>query len=284
MKVLVTGASGFVGGAVVRDLRDDHEVVAVSRSGAPVDGVADVRADLTDAQSLAAVEGCEVVVHCAASMNAASRDVLWAANVVATRNLLEWAATRGARRFIYVSTGSVYGYGAGHFARETDPLDPIGDYGHTKYLGEELCRYYAQCAGLELVVLRLYFPYGPGQTRGMFHLIRNAVRQDAELTLNAGGAPRVTPIHISDVAAAIRRCLPAEARPGVYNLCGAEAVSFGEAVQMIESLLGKRARIRQTSNASGDLLGDGSLLQEVLQWSPAMRLRESLDYLLDETD
>src|SRR5205807_10646835 len=116
------------------------------------------------------LDGVDVVFHLAAMPGLARSwidfDLYQSCNVVATQRLLEAARQAGGlRRFLYVSTSSVYGrFGSGD---ETLPTRPISPYGATKLAAEHLCRAYAEEQGLPVVVLRYFSVYGPRQRPDM---------------------------------------------------------------------------------------------------------------------
>jgi dihydroflavonol-4-reductase len=181
--VLVTGATGFTGGHLVRSLVADGypvRVIVRSRSRAaslPV-GV-DVReADITDpVAAAAAVEGIGTIYHLAAAYREAAHreDGYRQVNVGATRNLLEAALTAGIDRFVHCSTVGVHGHIATGPATEEAPYSPGDPYQRTKLEAELLARAYGRDQGLPITVARPTAIYGPGDTRllKMFRMIAN---------------------------------------------------------------------------------------------------------------
>lgn len=160
MKVLITGAGGFIGGRVTEALfqLDRFDVVPTVRRWSsaarigryPVDPV---QCDLMDPpQIAAALSGVETVIHCAVG----SREV----TVEGTRNLLEAAVRAGVRRAVHLSTIDVYGRADGLVTEKTPHAITGREYGDSKIEAEAVCREFAE-RGLEVVILRPTIVYGP---------------------------------------------------------------------------------------------------------------------------
>ena len=172
MKVLITGMSGLIGGAVRRRLEGRFELSALNRR--PVEGVACHQADIADLEAIRpAFEGVDVVVHLAAAVRG-DWETLLRNNVVGTYNVLEASHRAGVSRVVYASSGSVVsgwereepyrslvsgGPGAipasWEMLTHETPLRPAGLYGCTKVWGEALARHYADSAGLSVICLRI---------------------------------------------------------------------------------------------------------------------------------
>jgi nucleoside-diphosphate-sugar epimerase len=177
MKLLVTGSTGFLGQAVVRDaLRLGHTVRAAVRPATDVDRVWPdrdgrlevVRIDLRRKQGLAeACRGVDAVIHLAAVKMGDFYDQMLG-TVVATENLLAAMDEAGCKRMVLCSTFSVYDYmrpRSGRVVDESFPLEPDPDardeYAKTKLLQENMVRAHAENHGLSLTVVRPGVIYGP---------------------------------------------------------------------------------------------------------------------------
>lgn len=184
--ILVTGANGFLGSAVVRRLgaETDEPIRALVRPGSPtarIDELLDagrvelVRGTLNDHDDCrAAIDGVDTIYHLAAGMGGGAMADVWLATVVATDNLLRALAARAEagdrlRRMVHCSSFAVYGVSSlppGATVDESTPLeqhrDQADDYGHAKLRQEELVRAAAEAQGFELVVVRPGVVYGPG--------------------------------------------------------------------------------------------------------------------------
>ena len=178
MTTLITGATGFVGSAVVRRLIDaGHQVRALTRADSDrrnLDGLGleVVTGDLRDPASLArAVAGCSALFHVAADYRlwAPDPDELYRSNVAGTRDLMVAAAGAGVERIVYTSSVATLGFNAdGAPADETTPVrldDMIGDYKRSKFLAEEEVRRLVAEDGLPAVIVNPSTPAGPRDAR-----------------------------------------------------------------------------------------------------------------------
>ncbi len=291
MRFLVTGATGYVGRAVAAALGARGKVTALARritspfgAGVTHDVAHDLTTPLPDVPALADA----VVVHCAAEIRAGAWADHWRGNVIATRHVMDWAVRHRSPRVVLFSTGAVYGFQAGRRMSERDPVSPEGHYARTKLMAEEIARAIAARHGLDLVIFRLYFPFGgpwpvaagdPGAA-GLFHRVLTAVRDGGVLHVNPGGAPRITPVHLDDVAAAVVASVDPSFAPGIFNLSGDEDLGVLELIERVQARMDRAAILRQTHHATGDLMGDKTSLCRT-GWTPIRSVDSYLDELND---
>ena len=172
MRVLVTGATGFIGGNLARELsRRGHEVRALVRPGSNTltiedTGVQPVPGDILDRGSVVrAMDGCEGVYHCAAIYSFWSRDptLVHRTNVEGTAIVLKAAGQAGVAKVVYTSTVSTIGLPPQGMGTEDTPADPrqlAGKYKRSKYEAEQLALTMA-AEGLPVVVVNPTAPVGP---------------------------------------------------------------------------------------------------------------------------
>jgi nucleoside-diphosphate-sugar epimerase len=195
MRVLVTGANGFVGHATCENLiADGHEVYgAIRRDHQLPPGVHPCRIDSLgpNADWHEELEGIEAIVHTAARVHVMEDEeqnplaAFRAVNVEGTRRLAIQAATRGIKRVVFISSVKVNGEETFDipYNEETKPA-PVDAYGQSKWEAEEMLRHIAADTGLEIVILRPPLIYGPGVKANLLSLLK-AVDRGWPLPLGA---------------------------------------------------------------------------------------------------
>lgn len=223
MNVLVTGATGKVGSRLALHLtRRGVRVRALVRDPARAEtlrahGVELVAGDLLDPSSLAAaVRGVDGLVHCAAFFRGATAEQAHAVNDTGTQHLARAARDAGVARFVFTSTGLVYGPSEGRLCAETDPCAPIDSYPVSKLAAE---RFLLAFEGLDVRVVRLPFVYGDGDPH---------IAEVVPFMRTFPPTQRMSLGHHHDVDQAIASVLEARSPAHrVYNVCDDEAPDLG---------------------------------------------------------
>jgi nucleoside-diphosphate-sugar epimerase len=239
--LLLTGASGFIGGhlaaslvaggervrCLVRASSDTRGLQALVVTGEGP-GVELVRGDLTDHDSLArAVTGCEQVVHCAAMVSDwGTVEEIRAANATASAELGAAAARAGVRRFIHLSTTDVYGNPGGRTVREEYVPGGFANwYAQTKREAEAALERISAETGMELVILRPATVYGPGSTDVVGELA-TALR-GGYLPLIGGGRAVAGLVYVDNLVDAVQLALSRpEAAGEAFNVTDALDVTW----------------------------------------------------------
>jgi nucleoside-diphosphate-sugar epimerase len=288
MKILVTGASGFIGRNLVRRLVAEHDVHAVVRDGpqpgAPV-GVEWIVHDLREPLDGARVpDRVDAVVHLAQSRRYKEfpdeAEDIFNVNVRSTLELLDYARKAGAGSFLLASTGGVYGSSFEALV-ESDPVSPIDFYRTSKYAAELLAANYEPF--LHPVVFRFFFVYGPNQRNMLVPRLLESVTRGETITIDGPDGIRLNPIYIEDAIATVERALGL-GRPAVINVAGAEVVTLRELIGLMGDVAGVEPRIELSGKpADGDIVGDTSRLGDLLGLTPTTSLRNGLQTMLDAT-
>jgi GDP-4-dehydro-6-deoxy-D-mannose reductase len=303
MRVLVTGAAGFVGSWLVPALvADGHTVWAAGQEGhalpAERAGAEWLGMDVTSADSVAAaVERAapDAVCHLAgqASVGDSFGDPLgtWDVNATGTLRIAS-ALPKGARLLL---VGSAEAYGSvpepEQPIREDRPLRPCNPYAASKAAAEMAALQAGESGGIQVVVARSFNHTGPGQDARF--ALASFARQLA--IIRAGGAEPVLHVgnlsarrdllDVRDVVRAYVRLMTSGEAGGVYNVCSGSARSMREAVDELVDLSGTRARVEVDPERVRPvdvplLLGDNARLRG-LGWAPRIPFRQTLSDLLE---
>jgi len=301
VKVVVTGAAGFIGSHLASSLLEaGHEVLGIDcftdyypratkeANLAPLRDHARFRLiedRLQDVPLRRHLDGAEHVFHLAAQAGVRAS---WGRefahytehNVLATQRLLEAALEAGRPRIVYASSSSVYGDAKVLPLREDGPCRPVSPYGVTKLAAEHLALLYHRNHGLPTVSLRFFTVYGPRQRPDMaFHRFLKAARDGQGVTVYGDGTQTRDFTYVDDIVSAVRAAA-LSGRPGsVYNVGGGERVALNEVLTLVESVTGRRLQIQRQEPQMGDMkdtFADTSAAARDLDFRSTVSLAEGL--------
>lgn len=306
MRVVITGANGFVGKVLGPLLRDrGHCVAGAIRPGRSLSpGIEPCAAGTltADGDWRAAVEKCEAVVHLAARvhvMHDTATDPLAefrAANTAGTLRLAEQAAAAGVQHLVFLSSIKANGEETHGTPFGPDNTAPVDSYGISKLEAERGLAQLASRTGLGVTVLRPPLVYGPG-VKGNFRALIRLVNRGVPLPLGLIRNRRSL-IGVDNLADAVRTCLdhpPAQGQCRVFTLADAEMVSSPDLVRRLARALGRPARLLPVPPAlmrlAGVLTGKGAAVQRLtaslevesatiaatLGWTPPHSLDQGLE-------
>jgi nucleoside-diphosphate-sugar epimerase len=302
VKVVVTGAAGFIGSHLVeRLLGEGHEVVGIDafvdyypreakeKNLAPALEHASFRfveGRLQEMELEPLLDGAAQVYHLAAQAGVRAswgRDfaVYTDHNVLATQRLLEAAVARGLGRLVYASSSSVYGDSAALPLREDSLCRPVSPYGVTKLAAEHLVHLYGTNHALAAVSLRYFTVYGPRQRPDMaFHRFLKATRDGAPIHVFGDGSQTRDFTFVDDIVSATRAAADT-GRPGhVYNVGGGERIALNNVLALIEEVTGRPLQVIRDAAQRGDMkdtLADTTEAQRDLGFSSSVGLRQGLE-------
>lgn len=259
LTIAVTGATGFLGGHVIRAARDrGHHVRALSRNPKPLgsdDGVRWITGTLEDKAGLAElVSGADVVVHAAGAIKALSRDAFFRVNRDGTRAVADAAAHAGVKRFVLVSS----------LAAREEKLSP---YAASKRAAEMVADEYAQ--KFDTVILRPPAIYGPGdqETVRLFQMAVNGF-----LIAPGSADARMSLVHVGDVAEAVLVCCQGDQGPAPLEIDDGKAggYSWQDLADAASKGVDRPTKLVHLPNIFVWVMGFVGSLKALLTRSPAM--------------
>ena len=303
MRILVTGGAGFIGSHLVEKLLGvGHEVVILDDFNdfydpqikqANIAGfakeVAVCHVDLRENESVRTVfrrEKVDVIIHLAARAGVRpsiqSPRLYYDTNVLGTLHLLEAARSTGVERFIFASSSSVYGASKTvPFSEEQHLTQTLSPYGATKIGGEFLCSTYSHLYEMRVVALRYFTVYGPRQRPDLaIHQFTRRIHAGQPIDQFGDGSTRRDYTYIDDI---IQGTIAALQYDGpmydIFNLGESQTIQLKDLISAIENTLGKKAKINQLPEQSGDMpltYADISKARKLLGYNPTTKLSEGL--------
>ena len=300
-KALVTGAAGFIGSHLCEALLDrgveivgvdcftdyyprtmkEHNLAALrGRSGFRF-----VEGDLNDLDLAALVDECQVLYHLAAQAGVRASwgsefDLYIRHNIQATQRLLEVLKGRGDRRLVFASSSSVYGKTTTFPTPEDIILQPNSPYGATKASCEHLLSLYAENWGVNYAALRYFTVYGPRQRPDMgFHKFIRAILEDRPLDVFGDGSQSRDCTYVADIVETTIRAGETPTKSRVFNVGGGSRRSLRDILDILQEIVGKRARINHSATEKGDVPhthADTTRIQNELGFRPATPVEEGL--------
>ncbi|MFC2113095.1 NAD-dependent epimerase/dehydratase family protein [Bacteroidota bacterium] len=240
-KIFITGASGFIGRAVVERLRDNFELTLLLPPGEVAAGLGDhtiVRGDVTRYRSLGGlIKGHDTVIHMAGAVGYQSWRDCMSVNVDGSRNVIKQSIKAGVIRFIHMSSVSVYGWLPDIKVTEEQPFKKIGNpYGNTKIEAEQVVRKFAEKNRIDLTVLRPTAVYGKGDNKFLPMLIEGF--QSGKFRMMGDGNHTVDLVHVKDVADAVYLSLiKTESIGQTYNIANTKNPSWNKFLKEVSTQL-----------------------------------------------
>lgn len=306
MRILLTGAAGFIGSHLAEELLNrGHHVVGVDsltpyydpaqkrsnlRHALQHPDFSFVEGDLNDLDLEELLDGVDVVHHLAGQPGVR---VSWGRefslyleqNVLTTQRLLEAARQTSPRRFVLASSSSVYGSAERFPTAEGDTPHPVSPYGLSKLAAEHLCRLYREQFGVSCVMLRYFTVFGPRQRPDMaFSRFIDALRYERPVPIYGDGGQSRDFTYVGDVVSATIAAGERGVPGRLYNVAGGCRATVLEVVQTLARRLEVTPRLEHRPLVPGDPRmtgGDTTLARADLGLQPAVGLEEGLARQID---
>lgn len=293
---LILGGAGFIGGNLARKLIEAGEEVRIfTRPSSSISNIDDilenvdiVYGDFSDDVALRnALTNIDVVYHLISttfpSMTVASSvfDVL--SNLLPTIRLVELCLTNGIKKIVYASSGgTVYGEPKITPIPETHPLMPTSAYGQSKLTIENYLNFYARTSDIDISILRISNPFGPGQklfgVQGIIAVTMGCILYDRVLNIYDEGRAIRDYIYIDDVIQALLTAGNSQ-ESAIVNISSAQGHSVMDIVHALETISGKEIRKKYVAARPGDVsvnILSNQYAFELYGWQPKISFEEGL--------
>lgn len=306
MKIIVTGAAGFIGSHLTDLLLyEGHEVKAIDSfndfNSSNIQPLIQheknpdfefMKADILDLEHMKkTVKGADVVVHLAAQagvrFSVANPIKTHIVNAVGTLKLLSACRDSGVRRFVNSSSSSVYGNAKRLPVKEGNPLEPVSPYAASKIVTELYCHLFNELYGLETISLRYFTVYGPRQRPDMaIRIFTDRVLRNQKPQIFGDGEQTRDFTYISDVVQAINSSIKCGNPKGIsLNICSGRRVTVNHLVSTILQICDREdIEPEYLPEQPGDVehtWGDNALAAKVLNWEPIIDLEEGLQRFVE---
>ena len=293
-KILITGGAGFIGSHLADFLYDLGLSVALldlpgQFSKQQLLKYETYECDITDSTSLSGLPDFNVLYHLAAEVGTANslksplKDMQ--CNIQGTLNMINFAANRSIKKFIFASSMAVYGEAEN--CLESRSRDPISPYGISKSCGEDYINHFQRSnPKVDCILFRIFNCYGPNQqtsnlTRGLLSIFLQQVKKGDTINVTGNLLRKRDVIHVKDVTSAL--ALPAQdiKMRGAYNVCSGKAITIQDLIYKIIQVSGKDktnfvlSNIGSTGSDPHNATGSNYKLKKT-GWKPSIELEEGI--------
>jgi UDP-glucose 4-epimerase len=287
MKILVTGASGFVGRTLVNRLMAEHELFCLARNGAALPHHRNVHVLTNDLTKPMVTEewpvALDAIIHLAQSRQFRkfpdeARDI-FKVNTDSTAQLLHYGRQAKIKAFLFASSGGVCGYQPRPIV-ETDPPKLLNFYLASKYAAECLVNAYADY--FAAINLRYFFVYGEGQRDMFMPSLIGRILERAPVIIAGKTGVTMNPIHVSDAAEATARALQLQ-HSETINVAGPDVVSVLDLAEMIGQFTATQpVYTQEPDKGSLAMVADIEKMKLKLGVMPKVSIKEGVQRLVHE--
>lgn len=283
--ILVTGATGFIGTKVVAALeKQGKEVVAIGSRDCDITDLKQVLYlyQKSEAKGIRLTHVIHLAGVIAVSKSWDEPEYFFRVNTTGTLNILELCRQYGLS-MTYISA-YIYGQPERLPIKENSKVKPNNPYAQSKYMAEELCRFYSTNYKVKTSIIRPFNIYGPGQTTDfLIPLIIYQMKYEEEISV-MDLVPKRDYVFVEDLADAIIKAVDKECYGEVINIGSGKSYSVAEVIEILQRLVGDKKLVtsknRVRKNEMNDVVADIENAKQILNWEPTTSFEEGLKITL----
>jgi UDP-glucose 4-epimerase len=288
-RILVLGGTGFIGARLVKRLQDNKEIVNLlvydkipgffSKENLVI-----FKGDITDKKTLIeAVKNSDIIVNLVGTFN---EKMYYPLNVASSVNLLDVCKKFGhIKKIIFISSEAVYGDYSGRPYSEKDIPKPTTEYGFSKFLAEEIYRFYSEKYKIPVIILRLANTYGPGHRVGVISECISSAFKNQPVKIHRTGEQRRDFLYVDDAVNGIIKSIAHKAKEfEIFNISGEKTYSLLEMVSLTEKIICTKIKIKFMAPKKQDVLHMEESHEKavnVLGYNPKTNLQEGITMTVD---
>ena len=269
MTIGVTGAKGFIGTYLVREM---------NRLGLDTKIFDGNLSDIGSVDSF--LEGCDMIIHLAGNLSNNFGDLL-EANVMGTHNLVESSKRHHLKKIIFTSSGAVYGEPInGNISYESDVPSPNTLYGLSKLYAEE----YLNFSGISYTILRFPNVYGPGNKKGVIYNFIKSINESGRVNILGSGDQKRNFLYVEDAVDALIKSIDLIETKEIFNIADDSLYSILDVVsEMRKQGLNFEVEYHEAdkTNQLKVLSEDIQKAYSILKWKPQVSLPQGLEMTID---
>jgi len=273
-KILITGSNGFIGKQIVKHFKKS-ELVS--------DFINSKRVNLQNNKEVMKINKADIVIHLGGkTKKGLNANEYFDNNVLGTLNILEYCIKKKIKKMIFVSS---YVYGNPQYTPidEKHSISPHNTYTKSKFLAEELCKFYAKNFNLNIIILRPFNIFGKTLPEGFLisNLFKSA-KNNKKITIINKNSKRDF-LHIDDFIDVILKVINIDIKFEIFNVGSGNSYSFIEIIKKIEKITAKKINIEFKDNNEimiKDITANISKITNKIKWKPKMEFDEGLQKCL----
>lgn len=286
-KCLILGSSGLIGSHLVDKLRNEkYEIFLTSRDPDIVkEQKKNIYLDLDEDFNYEALPSqIDTVIYLAQSEN--FREFpdkalnIFKVNILGLQKILDYALKAGAKKFIYASSGGIYGNVKEYFSEDMviNSCNNLGYYLSSKLCGEILADNYSSY--FDIVTIRFFFVYGPGQNKSMLipRLVNNILAKNPVILQGEKGI-KINPTYVSDAVNAIEKAMQIKGSHKI-NVAGPSVLSIKEIAELIGDNLNVKPIFEKNSEVTNDMVADISKMSDLLH-NPCINFKNGIKMYIE---
>jgi UDP-glucose 4-epimerase len=273
--ILVTGSLGFIGREIIKKITKTKIITDSNNSK---------RINLQNINEVLEIDPADTVIHLAGKTP--KRELKWndyfENNVFGTLNILEYCIKKNVKKLIYVSS---YVYGNPEYCPidESHPVNPHNAYSKSKFLGEQLCKFYCDNSDLSVIILRPFNIFGESMNDGfLLTNLANAIKTRKKITIINKNSKRDF-LHIDDFVECVLKAIDYDTKFDIFNVGTGISFSFDEIIEKIEFYTSKKINLEFFDDQKifiEDIKADISKIRKKINWIPKVKFDEGLKKML----